>query len=169
MNETLKAIVATLEIRLPELGVEIRQPQTLRTMRCDGVILAARFDHDSCPLVVAERDVLAVERWTRGDGHRVVVVKAAQLEVSPIEHLLSGDVGDEQLSVDIDLIHQPSPHQRRAGDPAVDLAAIQFAIHFRSCADLADMLRLPGYSFAASTAATLPLQLFSSMAVIPGD
>ncbi len=37
LNETLEDIVETLEIRQRELGVEIRQPQPLPTIRCDGV------------------------------------------------------------------------------------------------------------------------------------
>lgn len=43
LNETLADIVETLEIRLRELGVEIRQPRPLPTHRCDGVRVGEVF------------------------------------------------------------------------------------------------------------------------------
>lgn len=43
LNETLADIVETLEIRLRELGVEIRQPRPLPTLRCDGVRVGEVF------------------------------------------------------------------------------------------------------------------------------
>ena len=43
LNETLADIVETLEIRLHELGVEIRQPRPLPTLRCDGVRVGEVF------------------------------------------------------------------------------------------------------------------------------
>ncbi len=43
LNETLADIVETLDIRLRELGVEIRQPHPLPTIRCDGVRVGEVF------------------------------------------------------------------------------------------------------------------------------
>ena len=43
LNETLADIVETLEIRLHELGVEIRQSHPLPTIRCDGVRVGEVF------------------------------------------------------------------------------------------------------------------------------